>query len=46
MKSALVDAGALVALFRPHEVAHAHYRELMLPAQPLYQLHTTWPCIC
>ena len=47
MKSVLVDAGALVALFRPQEAqAHAHYRALLLARTPLYQLHTTWPCIC
>lgn len=45
MRSVLVDAGAIVALFRPHETAHSHYRALLLPEVPIYQMHTTWLCI-
>ena len=45
MKSVLFDASAMVALFRPSEVAHAHYRTLLMSQSPVYQLHSTWPCV-
>ena len=46
MSAVLLDAGPMVTIFRPQEVAHAHYRSLLLNERPQYQLHTTWPCIC
>ncbi len=45
MKSALLDASAMVALFRPSELAHGHYRDLIMSQSPVYQLHSTWPCV-
>ncbi len=45
MKSCLLDAGPLVALFDPQDRFHAHFQQLMLEPQVPLQLHTTWPCI-
>ena len=48
MKTALLDASAMVALFRASDVGHAHYRALLdsqAPQYQQYQLHSTWPCV-
>jgi len=45
MKSVLLDASAIVSLFRPSEAAHSHYRNLLMANPPDFLLHTTWPCI-
>ena len=45
MKSVLLDAGPLVALFDDGDPFHGHFRAMLDdPLQPL-RLHTTWPCV-
>ena len=45
MKSVLLDASAMIALFQPSDVGHEHYRALLTQADTPYQLHSTWPCV-
>jgi uncharacterized protein len=46
MSAALVDAGPLIALFRPHQPKFAHYQALMRrAADEMWSLATTWPCV-
>lgn len=45
MRVALLDAGPLVALFDPQEVAYTHYRALLADSSMGWQLCTTLPCI-
>lgn len=44
MKSILLDAGPLVALFSPRDSHHKHYRTVLTDG-PLLRFLTTWPCI-
>lgn len=43
MNLALIDTGAMVALFDANDIAHTHYTGLL--AQGAWQLTTTWPCV-
>ena len=45
MNVALLDAGPLVALFDPDDVAHSHYRQLLSNEPAGWRLTTTWPCV-
>lgn len=46
MRSALLDAGPLIALFAPDDRHHGHYRALLRELSPAgLRLLTTWPCI-
>lgn len=45
MRPVLVDASAMVALFDPRDVAHAHYKELLRVQGKDLRLHSTWPCV-
>jgi len=45
MTVALLDTGPLIALFDAAEIAHAHYRDLLMRAQESWHLTTTWPCV-
>jgi predicted nucleic acid-binding protein len=45
MTVALLDAGPLVALFDSGEIAHRHYRNLLMREQQGWYLTTTWPCV-
>lgn len=43
MNVALIDTGAMVALFDAKDIAHRHYLDLL--AQSDWRLTTTWPCV-
>lgn len=43
VRVALIDTGAMVALFDADDFAHAHYSGLL--AHRPWQLTTTWPCV-
>jgi predicted nucleic acid-binding protein len=45
MSVALLDTGPLVALFDIREIAHKHYRSLLIQPQDGWHLTTTWPCV-
>ena len=46
MASALLDAGAMVALFGDHEPHTAHYHALLrTAAEEHWHMSTTWPCV-
>lgn len=46
MRSVLLDAGPLVALFAATDRHHARYREIVLAAdRDGLRLVTTWPCV-
>lgn len=42
MTVALLDTGPLIALFDSAEIAHSHYRNLLMES---WHLTTTWPCV-
>lgn len=45
MRSALIDAGPLFALFDPRDAHHARYAGLVLSNPASFNLHSTWPCV-
>lgn len=45
MNIALLDAGPLIALFDPDDMAHAHYSGLLGEERAGWHLTTTWPCV-
>lgn len=46
MRSTLIDAGPLVALFSPTDLHHMRYQALLAGLAPAgLRLVTTWPCI-
>lgn len=46
MRSIIVDAGPLIALFAVDDFNHQHYDSLITTLSPLgLRLITTWPCI-
>ena len=45
MTVALLDTGPLIALFDSTEIAHAHYRALLVSSREGWHLTTTWPCV-
>lgn len=45
MNVALLDTGPLVALFDTEDIAHPHYRALLVGQPSGWHLTTTWPCV-
>ena len=46
MRSIIIDAGPLIALFAVDDANHQHYDDLITTLSPLgLRLITTWPCI-
>lgn len=45
MKTCLLDAGPMVALFDGRDRFHARFRQLVIDSPEPLQLHTTWPCV-
>lgn len=45
MNVALLDAGPLIALFDPQDIAHGHYSDLLSAESLGWHLTTTWPCV-